>query len=226
MTGGPMFAWEPEKGAFVGVMRRDAAVDSIRWFQIDACYVFHPMNAWEDGDQIYADVMEYETAPLFPNVDGSRNHDHGARLTRWTIDLADNTNTIKREPLDDIPGEFPRFDERRAGLAYRHGWFAKRAERDTGLNLSGIVHMDLATGARAVHAFEPGDAPGEPVFVPRTADADEGAGWLVSVVYRGEEDRSDFVVFDAQDVAAGPIGVAKLPRRVPFGFHGNWRSAG
>ena len=70
-----------------------------------------------------------------------------------------------------------------------------------------------------------GDSPGEPVFVPRSADADEGDGWLVATVYRGGADRSDFVVFDAQDVAAGPIAVAKSPRRVPFGFHGNWRAA-
>ena len=61
--------------------------------------------------------------------------------------------------------------------------------------------------------------------MPRTPGAAEGDGWLVAVVYRGGTDRSDFVVFDAQDVAAGPIAVAKLPRRVPFGFHGNWRSA-
>jgi carotenoid cleavage dioxygenase-like enzyme len=226
MTGGPVFAWEPEKGAFVGVMKRDAAVDSIRWFQIDACYVFHPMNAWEDGDKIYADVMEYETAPLFPNVDGSVNRDNGARLVRWTFDLADNSDAVKREPVDDIPGEFPRFDERRAGLAYRHGWFAKRAERRTGLNLDGIVHVDATTSKRAIFTFPEGDAPGEPVFVPRDSNADEGDGWLVSVVYRGNEDRSDFVVFDPQDIAAGPIGAARLPRRVPFGFHGNWRSAG
>jgi carotenoid cleavage dioxygenase len=33
------------------------------------------------------------------------------------------------------------------------------------------------------------------------------------------------VVFDAQDIAKGPIAVAELPRRVPFGFHGNWVSA-
>jgi carotenoid cleavage dioxygenase-like enzyme len=24
-------------------------------------------------------------------------------------------------------------------------------------------------------------------------------------------------------MAAGPIASAKMPRRVPFGFHGNWR---
>ncbi len=50
-------------------------------------------------------------------------------------------------------------------------------------------------------------------------------GGFVAVVYRGAEDRSDFVVFDAGAIEAGPIGMAKLPRRVPFGFHGNWRAA-
>ena len=48
---------------------------------------------------------------------------------------------------------------------------------------------------------------------------------IKTVVYRGAEDRSDFVVLDAQDVAAGPIATARAPRRVPFGFHGNWRAA-
>src|ERR1700692_4917704 len=71
MTGLPPYAWEPEKGAFVGVMKRDASVDTLRWFETDPCYVFHPMNAWEEGSKIFADVMEHPVAPLFPNADGS-----------------------------------------------------------------------------------------------------------------------------------------------------------
>jgi carotenoid cleavage dioxygenase len=63
------------------------------------------------------------------------------------------------------------------------------------------------------------------VFTPRSPDAAEGDGWLTAVVWRAGENRSDFVVFDAQEVAKGPIGTAELPRRVPFGFHGNWVSA-
>jgi carotenoid cleavage dioxygenase len=85
--------------------------------------------------------------------------------------------------------------------------------------------MDLKSGRRTTYTFPAGDAPGEPVFVPRSADAPEGDGWVIAVVYRGEEDRNDFVVFDAGAIETGPIGVAKLPRRVPFGFHGNWRPA-
>jgi carotenoid cleavage dioxygenase len=48
---------------------------------------------------------------------------------------------------------------------------------------------------------------------------------LLALIYRGSENRSDLVVFDAGDVASGPIGVAHLPRRVPYGFHGNWSPA-
>jgi carotenoid cleavage dioxygenase len=29
-------------------------------------------------------------------------------------------------------------------------------------------------------------------------------------------------VFDARDVALGPVAVGQLPHRVPYGFHGNW----
>ncbi|HEY1447725.1 MAG TPA: carotenoid oxygenase family protein [Caulobacteraceae bacterium] len=223
MSGAPPYAWEPEKGAFVGVMARDAGVETIRWFETEACYVFHPMNAWEEGARIIADVMEYPVAPLFPNADGSRGLDAPARLVRWTFDLADTSNAIKREPLDDMAGEFPRFDERRAGLAYRHGWFAANTERPGELRFDAIAHIDLATGKRATYELPPGDATSEPVFTPRSPDAAEGDGYLLSVVYRGGTDRSDLLVFDTSDITAGPIATAHVPRRVPFGFHGNWR---
>ena len=225
MTGGPAFAWEPRKGAFVGVMARGAAVETIRWFEIEACYVFHPMNAWEEGAKIFADVMEYPAAPLFPNADGSRGEDTAARLTRWTIDLAGSSNQIKREPLDDLTGDFPRFDERRSGLAYRHGWFAANREHPGGARFDTLAHVDLASGKRVTHDLPAGDVTGEPIFVPRSSGAAEGDGWVISVVHRAKEDRGELLVFDAQDLPAGPIAAAKMPRRVPFGFHGNWRPA-
>ncbi len=116
----------------------------------------------------------------------------------------------------------------RAGLPYRHGYYAGRTVRKTTrqkIVFDSIAHIDHKTGKRAVHTFAPGDAPGEPVFVPRSADAPEGDGWLVATVYRAATDTSDFAVFDAQEIAKGPIGVAQRPCRVPFGFHGNWRPA-
>jgi carotenoid cleavage dioxygenase-like enzyme len=225
MSGKPPFGWEPELGGRIGLLARDKGIETIRWLSTDPCYVFHPMNAWEEGDTLYADVMQYAQAPLFPNADGSPGKPVSAYLVRWAVDLSGKTDTVKQTRIDDVAGEFPRLDERRTGLSYRHGYFAADTLDSGKVVFNGIAHIDLKTGKRVVHELAKGDVTGEPVFVPAHADAPEGDGYLVAVVYRGAEDRSDFVVFDAMDVAKGPIGIAQLPRRVPFGFHGNWRQA-
>lgn len=222
MNGLPPVAWEPGQGARIGVMARNASIDTIRWFQAPVCYVFHVMNAWEEGDRLFADVMEYPNAPLFPNADGSRGSPARAVLVRWTLDLAAASDAIGRRVLDDLAGEFPRIDDRRAGLAYRHGWFAASSRNETDVKFDAIAHVDVIAGNKKLYTLAKGDMTSEPVFVPRDADAPEGDGWLLAVVYRGAEDRSDLVVFDAQDIDSGPVATAALPRRVPFGFHGNW----
>ena len=225
MKGLPAYAWEPEKAVQVGVMRRDADVSTIRWFNAPASYVFHPMNAYEVDGKIVAEVCRYDAAPLFPLADGSPGQRTAARLTRWTFDLSGATDAIKEEAIDDLDSEFPRFDERLAGSAYRHGWYAADPTNSKSVKLNAIAHIDLKTGQRQVYALNGGDLTSEPVFTPRSDDAAEGDGWLTAVVWRAGENRSDMLVFDALDIAKGPIGVAELPRRVPFGFHGNWVGA-
>ncbi len=224
MRGQPPLAWEPEKGSHVGVMPRSGSVDDMRWFETDPCFVFHPMNAYDDGDKIVAHVMQFEEAPLFPKADGSATDPKkaNARLCEWVIDPGANSNEIQTRYLDDITGEFPRLDERRAGKRYRHGYYAAASSRDGGLGFDAIVHHDFEQDARALYALPGDDSTGEPVFVPRSPDADEGDGYLIAVVYRAQDNRSDLAIFDATDVTQGPIACAELPHRVPYGFHGNW----
>jgi carotenoid cleavage dioxygenase-like enzyme len=229
MSGRPPYAWEPDKGSCVGVMKRGGSVNDIVWFRGEACYVFHVMNAWEDGDRIIADVMQFEEPPLFPHPDGSRTDPDKsrARLCRWTFDLSGNTDRFTRTYLDDVAGEFPRIDDRHAGLVNRHGWFASSGRPAAGgVAFGGISHVDLAKDKLTRYTFGDGDQVSEPVFVERGKDAKEGDGWLLSTVYRGSENRSDLAVFNALDVEAGPVALVKLDHRVPAGFHGNWVKAG
>lgn len=222
MKGGPIFAWEPGKGAFLGVMKRNASVDTIRWFEMDPNYVFHPMNAWEADSKIHCELAEYPTAPLFPNADGSRGENSEAKLTRWTIDLADATNSVKREQIDDLTAEFPRLDERFAGLPYRHGWYAANVGAKNTLVFNTVAHIDLKTSKRQEMALPAGDSVGEPIFVPRAKDAAEGDGYVIALVHRGATNCSELLILNAQDIAGKPEAVLKVPRRVPQGFHGNW----
>jgi carotenoid cleavage dioxygenase len=86
-----------------------------------------------------------------------------------------------------------------------------------------LAHLDVATGKRAVYRLPAGDITSEPVFVPRDAKSPEGDGWLLATIWRGNDKRSDLAVFDATALGKGPIALAELTHRVPFGFHGNWR---
>lgn len=223
MSGKPVFAWEPEVGGHLAVMRRDQGVASLRWIEVPACYAFHVMNAFEEGETIVADVMRYASAPLFPNADGTKGENAAAYLTRWTIDLA--AGALTEVQLDDTAGEFPRFDERFAGMPYRHGWFVGQSLKPGDFRSNIVAHVDLVAGTRKTWTVPQGDAISEAVFTHAGDGAAEGEGWLTAVIYRQVEDVSEFVVFNAQAVENGPIASARLPRRVPFGFHGQWVSA-
>jgi carotenoid cleavage dioxygenase len=216
-TGSPI-GWEPELGARIGVMPRDGDGSNVKWFEVDPCYVFHPMNARDDGDRVVLEVCRYARLPLFEGADTQGLEDLSAKLTRWTLDLAGGG--AKEERLDEVACEFPRFDERRAGLSYRHGYAA--GIRSGGARVDTIFHWDLATGKRRDHVVPEHDVVGEPIFVPRRAGAAEGDGFLLVVVYRGEQMRSDLLVLDAQNVDRPPLATVMLSHRVPFGFHGNW----
>jgi carotenoid cleavage dioxygenase-like enzyme len=225
MAGKPAFAWDPAQGASLAIIDRARGVESLRWARIEAGYVFHVMNAWDEDGAIVIDVMRYAQAPFFPLPDGSPGLENGAVTVRWRIDLTGAEQRVTETQLDDLAGEFPRFDERRAQKPYRHGWFSGQRRRPGDIRGDCLVHLDLETGVRSIWADEGLGGVAEPVFVPAGADSAEGEGWILTVLFRPEKQISELAVFDALDIAAGPVAVAPAPRRVPFGFHGNFVAA-
>jgi carotenoid cleavage dioxygenase len=206
-------------------MPRSGTVEDMRWFKGDPSFVFHPMNAHTNGEVVTCDVCEFEEAPLFPKPDGTPGDRDKAvpRLTRWTFDLAQNSDDYKCERLDDVPCEFPRLDERFAGLDYRHGYVACGDLGGAVGGFSAIGHRDHQTGKLDVYDAGPQCATSEPIFVPRSTSAAEGEGYLLSSVYDAERKASHLQILDAENVSAGPIAKAYLDHRLPLGFHGNWR---
>jgi carotenoid cleavage dioxygenase len=143
-------------------------------------------------------------------------------MERWTIDLT--AEKVTREALDRTPQEFHRPDERFFGQPYRYACsMGLPYEEDVGfLGEAPIYRHDLHTGERSQHDFGPGRVPGEFVFVPRSADASEGDGWLMGYVINAANETTDLVILDAANIAAPPIASVHIPHRIPPGFHGNW----
>lgn len=212
------YRWDEEYGARIGVMPRSGSGADTRWFEIEPCYVYHPLNSYDDGDRVVLDVIRH---PRMFDRDRLGPNDGTPSLWRWTVDLA--AGSVSEQQLSEAAEEFPRVDERVVSRPHRYGYCASLTEGDD-LVFAGsqIRKHDLHTGTVEAHDFGRDRSAGEAVFVPTSPDAAEDDGWLLSFVYDATDESTDLVILAAQDIAGDPVASVHLPQRVPFGFHGNW----
>jgi carotenoid cleavage dioxygenase len=214
MQGAMPFRWSDDYPARLGVMPRNGKAEDLKWFDIKPCYVFHPMNAYDDGDTIIFDTAHYD------RLWDKGWKDSRARLHRWTLDL--KTGKAREERLDDRPIEFPRIADAKAGFKHRFGYAPTTpGEHEENFALgSHVIKFDLETGASETYDFGDGTHVGEVVHAPGKGGKD--SGWLMGYAHNDRGAKSSLVVFDASNVKAGPVAKIALPQRVPYGFHGNW----
>jgi carotenoid cleavage dioxygenase len=209
------YRWKPEYGARVGLLPRDGSAADVSWHEVEPCYVFHPMNAYEDADgRVVLDVVRHRR--MFA-TDMNGPNEGAPTLDRWIIDP--RGGPVKEERLDDRGQEFPRHDERRGGRPYRFGCTSGFGDE---VRLGGLLKQDLREGRTEVQSQGEHRSFLEPVFVPRASDADEDDGYVLAFVYDASTNKSDVVILHAQDFEGEPVATIHLPQRVPFGFHGNW----
>ncbi|HVW79978.1 MAG TPA: carotenoid oxygenase family protein [Mycobacteriales bacterium] len=206
------YRWDSAYPARIGVFSRDGDASDLRWYDVDACYVFHPLNAYEDGDDLVLDVVRH---PKMFDVNRTGPDEGPPTLERWTVDTA--AGKVLEARLDDRPQEFPRIDERLTGRRHRYGYSVGVGEpADEGR----VIKHDLTSGTTSARDLGTGRQTSEFVFVPSAAASAEDDGVLMGFVYDRALDRSDLVVLDAATLE--DVATVHLPVRVPQGFHGNW----
>jgi carotenoid cleavage dioxygenase-like enzyme len=212
------FRWFDDYNARVGLLPRDAASeDEIVWCEIDPCFAFHPLNAYDaDDGTVIIDICEYDR--IFDQDRNGPFRDSFAVLARWTVDP--NSRKVKREVIDGRFQEFPRVAGSVLNRPHRFG-YTTAVSNDDGVRLGATYKHDLTAGTNVTFDHGPGREAGEPVFVSRDGATSEDDGWLMTVVYDASEARSDVVILDALGLNE-EIARIQLPARVPTGFHGNW----
>jgi carotenoid cleavage dioxygenase len=217
LRGGPGIRWEPDNGARIGVLPR-AGDGGVQWIEIEPCYVFHFLNAWEHDGVVFVDGFHADRMPTAFGTD-TLEEPVLPTLRRWTIDVA--AGVTKCEPLDDRPAEFPRLNEQFAGRRNRYGYAGRaRAWTLDEVEWTGVVKYDLDRDSSITHEYAPGEFGGEAVFVPDPDGRAEDDGWLLTFVTAKSTDRSHLLVLDARDL--DEVARVHIPVRIPAGFHGNW----
>jgi len=226
MNEGPRLQFASALGARVGILPRHGTGDEIKWFEVSPCWVFHTLNAYEDGDEVvllacrftqYPAVLGFQPRTPTHPTDGKMSAATDAPfLSRWRFNL--KTGQATEGPLDDIPTEFPRINEALTGKQTRFGYCG----RSGGEMFDGLIKYDLDKGTSEHHPHGKGRMGGEGVFVPRPDSTGEDDGWLVTYVHDAASSKSELVVVETRDFRASPVARVLLPGRVPYGLHGTW----
>ena len=212
-------SWEPERGSRLLVADRETG-ETVAAIPVGERYCLHTVNAFEDGGHLIVDVVEldrpvydqYEVMPdLFTDV-------APGRPVRLVLDLGQGRVVERREMAYDHAPDFPAVDPRLAHRPYDEMWIL-------GISATGrpgrkffdqLAHLDWRRPEAAdVYTSPPGRyLGGEPAFVP----GDSG-GAVICQEFDAEREESAFLVFDAADVARGPVARLPLASPVHLGFH-------
>jgi carotenoid cleavage dioxygenase-like enzyme len=229
LKGGPATAWLSNTPSRFGLMPRRGTPDQIRWLEMEPRHMFHEFNVWEEGENLIADVAASTGTGLFPDEHGNQltHAETTLSLRRWTFDLSGKSDDVKEEILNGRDIQFPRPDDRRMTRATQHGFANLNLQSADGRadGMDGVIHFNTRTGAEDIFHFGAGSAAGELVFAPRLGSIEEADGYAITLVHPANSPKSELAIFDARNIAAGPIARVIVPFRVSSGFHCTYYSA-
>ncbi|MDF1719202.1 MAG: carotenoid oxygenase family protein [Minwuia sp.] len=219
--------WQPEKGGQALIIDKN---DLARQQTVDLppFWTFHFGNAWEDGSGVIRfDYCRYvdpsATTEGFRQVmNGEAPTGSSASYDQARIDTV--AGTFSGAALIDGPAvEFPRVHPARMGQRTDHAVMLL-ADPDAGaahpyFTTTAMVNQDSGRVDAFVHDAR--EIAEEAVFVPATAGND-GTGWVLQTVLDFGVSRTRLKIFDASDLASGPVAVATLPYALPLGLHGSF----
>jgi carotenoid cleavage dioxygenase-like enzyme len=215
------YRWKPEHGTrFILVHRLTGEVRPP--LQTDACFAFHHVNAYEDGDELIVDASVYPDPSIVQDLYLDRLRRKGperpAELRRFHLRPGQGTVTYERlidASLELAQINYARNNER----PYRFAWGVGATK---GHWVDRIVRADVVDRT-STEWHEPDCWPGEPVFVGRPDATDEDDGMLLSVVLDGRRNTSFLLVLDAANLAE--VARAEVPHHIPFSFHGRFAAS-
>jgi beta,beta-carotene 9',10'-dioxygenase len=211
------YRWKPELGTRFTLVDR-ATGERCGGFQADACFAFHHVNAYEDGEEVVVDLCTYADASVIEDLYLERLRAGKpiatAALTRFRLSLADRSVQSERlaEELELPRINYGRCNER----PYRYAWGTGNGP---GGWIERILKVDTTSGETRAWG-QSACYPGEPVFVARPDAEQEDDGVLLSVVLDADAGTSFLLVLDAADLTE--LARAQAPHHIPFGFHGQF----
>ncbi len=198
-----------------------------RIFEMPAYMVFHFGNAWEADNIIRVDFVKSadlgtmnDWMPKMMRGENVRAEPSTPAFLAIDLNRGRLSITERRENL-----EFPRVDPRVVAQRNRYIYYPVGIGQSGDTRFNSVMSLNVESGKTDTYSFGADCTLEEHVMVPKPGSDREGEGWLVGVGFDIPRQQSFASVFDAMNIAAGPVAIARLPYWVPYGFHGNFYAA-
>jgi carotenoid cleavage dioxygenase len=232
-SGEAYFHWDSSLPTMVAIIPRREGVKGLRWFTCPFTGMeTHSFNAWEEGDVLHLDHFFTATGWLsqFPDIRGASTKEAPPHAERWSFNMGSDSGKFEVQRIFEQIGEMPMIDPRFLMSRARHFYFGTNNPAlgpmlewgPKGPPFTCIGHFDEARQKTNYWYSGAESSPEEPYFVPRSKGSAEGEGWLLCMVGRRRENRTDLVILDAAHIDRGPVATIKMPCRLHEGFHGTW----
>lgn len=228
--GGSHWAWDPSKKSHIGIMPRNGDVSEMRWFEGPACFSYHMMNAFTEGDKVHLDLCVTDIN-MFPFVMEAAGIDYdpkeaNGRLARWTFDLSGSSNTWTETRLGPN-GDMPRVADKDMMKDYTIAYYSHFDPEvgppvisgPVGPGFNAMSRINIKTGELKTFSI-PGTTLQEPVHIKSRKSGHEG--YMAVVCDRHDTGLADVLLLEAEHIDKGPIATIKMPLRLRCGVHGNW----
>lgn len=220
--------WKPELGTEIIVLDR-ATLSVVSRTKTDAWYQWHFANGYEteDGTVVteFARYADFTTNQYLKEIP-TGNPSVSVNANLWQLKLDPKTgNILDSQPLVERHCEFPVVDASRVGKSHQDTYFAIMREGvDSQKELFGaIARYHHPTSTLTIADAGENRYPSEPIFAPNPES--NQSGWLLTVVYDGNEHQSEVWIYQSDQLEQEPICRLRLPQVIPHSFHGNWKPA-
>ncbi|PZO05951.1 MAG: carotenoid oxygenase [Alphaproteobacteria bacterium] len=231
-AGGVHWIHDPQDYSYIGIMPRYGKVEEIVWFKGPrGVHSYHVMNAFSEGSKVHLDqcMADRNLIPFISEDSGLDPFAQGG-LTRWTMDLAQPEAGITEWQIGPF-GEMPLIAHRDTGKPYSRGWYlsvdptklTRLANGPGEYVFNQLVRVSFPDGGLEVFSEGPGCGFNEPVHIPSQDPAHGGwlmlmVDWIVAEGYFAQQ----VWIFEADDIAKGPIAKVLMPFVTCEQVHGTW----
>ncbi len=210
------------------------------------CFNYHIANSYEDGDEIVIDL--HLTHDFTYKLFGSKPNDP----VRETMDLAIGPRTVLHRIRINVPQRrmvsceklIPDFDVtadlitvspsvtgKRHRYIYTVGGIPNNTyDQNTTAYPTVLGKVDVEGGKTGKDKFKMWQSKQhefltEAYFIPQsrsTGSGEEDDGFVITNVYNGRTERAQVLIFNAQQIEAGPICRIPLPGHIGYSIHGGF----